>query len=53
MIRAFATTGTVITLVTNGYHISVLAMRILPAVMGLIEIVVLVVIKSCFCQCYG
>ena len=52
MITTFATNVTIITLVTNGYCISVMANCVTTAVMGLIEIVVLVVVKRHFSQCY-
>jgi len=45
MITVFATKVTIITLVTNGYCISVLANCVPTAVMGLIEIVVIVEVK--------
>jgi hypothetical protein len=52
MITAYATKVIIITLVTNGYCISVLANCVPTAVMGLIEIVVLVVGEIHFSQCY-
>jgi hypothetical protein len=52
MITAYATKVTIITSVTNGYCLSVLENCVPTAVMGLIEIMVLVVVKNHFSLCY-